>query len=137
MTTFELRCDSQTVVAWVKMALSNEKKIHVSGMYRLLIERRLSIVKELVRLHKLHVNVLWIPSHLNAADALTRTAKIPVQTINQCASVRSLIDVHNDTHFGVDRTLYLAHKYGISCNQQDVSNVVKSCSQCRLLIHIQ
>ena len=62
--------DNLVVVNWLKATLA-DGKIEVSGLYEILVRRRLRIVQELVQPYK--VEVRWIASELNPADKLTRS----------------------------------------------------------------
>lgn len=65
----KLLLDSKVVHGWTKQLL-NDQKVVVSGLYEVLVLRRLEIIAELIKDY--HVEVNWIPSERNPADRLTR-----------------------------------------------------------------
>ena len=64
-----LLVDSKVVFSWLKQ-LFNDEKVSVSGLYAVLVDRRLNIIKALFE--DRNVTVEWIASELNPADCLTR-----------------------------------------------------------------
>ena len=64
--------DSKVVVGWLNRLL-DDRKIHTTGLYALLVERRLSILKTLIADYRIEVQ--WIASENNPADCLTRCPK--------------------------------------------------------------
>ena len=62
-----LLVDSKVVFSWLKQ-LFNDEKVSVSGLYAVLVDRRLNIIKALFE--DRNVTVEWIASELNPADCL-------------------------------------------------------------------
>jgi hypothetical protein len=61
--------DNRVCAAWLQRAL-NDEKIETSGLYEILIKRRLDIFTNLVEDYR--VTVQWVPTDRNPADRLTR-----------------------------------------------------------------
>ncbi len=61
--------DSKVVVSWINN-LKSDKRVTVSGLYQILAERRLAILRELIAEYDL--TVIWVESAANPADKLTR-----------------------------------------------------------------
>ena len=107
----------------IRDRLENRHPIKSSALAELLIRRRLGIFQELVESHELRVQVRFVPSSQNIADALTRG---PAQWKKQaslvangvgCAAVQTdeearaaIKRVHDRAHFGVKRTMYFVHQ---------------------------
>ena len=73
-----LKTDSKTVYGWLQAVLKNTNRIKASGLYSVLVQRRLDIIEDLVSVANIEVCVEWVPSQKNLADALTR---VPQQWI--------------------------------------------------------
>lgn len=122
--------------------LEGDRRIKVAGMSEMLVKRRLSVLKELVCELGLTISVVYVPSGKNKADALTRVNKKwlkresnePIlcrenEAAAACAvSVESL---HQDHHFGVERTLQLAKLVRKNVTRKEVEQCVKECVQCK------
>ena len=67
-----LHTDSKTVYGWLTSLLDNLKRVKVSGLQQVLVERRLQIIEDLVATSDMIVKVVWVPSKQNLADQLTR-----------------------------------------------------------------
>ncbi|KAF4675953.1 hypothetical protein FOZ60_000788 [Perkinsus olseni] len=64
-------CDSTAATKWLQ-ALIDKQKIHVSGIYKLLITRRLSLLRSLLAQYPLSLKVCQVRSQNNLADVVTR-----------------------------------------------------------------
>eukprot|EP00117_Sycon_ciliatum_P016048 scpid17635/ scgid15645/ Gag-Pol polyprotein; Matrix protein p10; p20; Capsid protein p25; Nucleocapsid protein p14; Protease p15; Reverse transcriptase/ribonuclease H p90; Integrase p46 len=64
--------DSKTVAAWIDTIANNVRRVRTSGLYDVLVQRRLQIIADLMVTTETRVEVDWIPSEQNPADALTR-----------------------------------------------------------------
>ncbi|XP_065654796.1 uncharacterized protein LOC136081411 [Hydra vulgaris] len=107
------------------------------------IQRRLSVLQQLIEEYNVSVEVKLIPSKDNLADALTRVRsrwlnKLTVpECRNSCMGIvatkaESISDIHQRTgHFGVNRTLNFVRKAIPTATENDVRNVVKSCEPCQ------
>ena len=133
--------DSATVHNWLHSALSNSHKVRTHGMSEMLVKRRLSIVRELVAAYELEVTIQRVPSAQNKADILTRiplswlherSSTLQTLTSNMvCATATKTIErLHQQHHFGIDRTLQLAHQVDDAITRQQVESVVRNCPQC-------
>ncbi len=67
----ELLTDSSSVVGWLK-AISTDAKVRVRGIHAKLIDRRVVILRKMVREFELNIRVAYVKSKDNLADALTR-----------------------------------------------------------------
>ena len=140
LKSMKVMTDSATVYGWVNSVISDSKRPKVGGLGEMLTRRRLSMVAELISLYELHVEVILVRSEANLADVLTRVPKKWLKPQAQVASVGcvggysvgAIRDLHDTTHLGVDRTLYLCRcKWGDAVQRDDVARVVKECQVCR------
>ena len=129
----EVVTDSATVCGWVRLMLSEEKRIKTKGAAEILVKRRIGVLKELIDDLQLALTITLVPSERNKADVLTRV-KSWLSTGKDgeedgiCAGAVSLREMH---HLGVDRSLYLARKVDPAVTRQSVQRVVKGCEQCQ------
>ena len=65
----QILVDNTSVSSWLAQVL-NDEKISVTGLYELLVRRRLGIVRELFNDYS--ISVKWVASDQNPADELTR-----------------------------------------------------------------
>lgn len=72
--------DSQTVFHWLTDTLSGKARVKTKAATEMLIRRRLETVKEITREYGLSLNVKFVHSAANKADALTR---VPKKWLNQ------------------------------------------------------
>ena len=66
-----LATDLKTVHGWVTAQLHNLKRVKISGLNEVVVNRRLQIIEEIVALHDMTVNVVWVSSRENLSDCLT------------------------------------------------------------------
>ena len=72
ITKFDLYCDNNTVLAWVRK-LELDEKITLTGMHRKLIERRLNLIRKLLLEYGLTIGkIQYVNTKDNPADELTR-----------------------------------------------------------------
>ena len=64
--------NSQTVFGWLRSLLGDVKRVKASGLYQVLVQRRLQVMDDIVSTAQMDVTVEWIPSQNNLADKLTR-----------------------------------------------------------------
>ena len=67
-----LRTDSRTVASWLRDVVENLQRSRTKGLHEVLVQRRLQIVADLIQTAELDVSVVWVESHKNRADVLTR-----------------------------------------------------------------
>ena len=72
MKKLHLKTYSQTVLHWVSDALTGKSRLRTKAVSEMFIRRRLSIILSLIEEYELEVDVAFVPSALNLADALTR-----------------------------------------------------------------
>lgn len=138
-TSLKIVTDSATVGGWVKSVLEDTKRPRVTGMCEMIVRRRLGIIGQLREEYSLEMTIELVASANNKADSLTRVPQRWLQSSAAAAAAygNSSTDddvraVHNQHHFGVQRTLYLAEKVlGRSIELESVEKVVRSCHRCR------
>lgn len=128
----EIMTDSMTVLRWLKTILDDENRVRVTGLSEMLVRRRLSILRDLVRELGVVLTVTFTPSEKNRADVLTRVPKVWLGEV-EVVSVVDIEGLHSRHHFGVDRTLYLTRLLDPSVKRKSVESVVKSCRQCQTI----
>ncbi|GFO16630.1 Pol polyprotein [Plakobranchus ocellatus] len=130
-----LMSDSEVVCGWLKATLPEERKIRTKGAAEMLIKRRLGVLKSLVDELKLEVEVMYDASNENKADKLTRERKNWLRddvVLPSCAiSVADLRSLHEQHHFGVERTWYLAKQVDAAVSKKEVKKVVRECERCK------
>ena len=139
-----LMSDSATVVKWLTNSITNLQTIKCNGMAELLVKRRIGIFKEMIETMNLSIKIRLIPSAQNKADALTR---VPVKwketrvnnslvaAVNPTHLSTSQIEdivkqVHDQHHFGVNRTAFFVHQKLPSVSKSIIRKVVKQCREC-------
>ena len=132
----KLMTDSVTVCEWIKTTLSEERKIKTKGAAEVLIKRRLGVLKSLVEELDLVIEVICVASASNKADKLTRVKRewLHAKDIPVSVCAVSLVDVktlHEQHHFGVERTWYLARQVDPSVTKETVKRVVRECERCQ------
>lgn len=131
----KVMCDSATVVSWLRSACDLGPRAKVSGASEMLIRRRLGTIRELIAEFQLELIVVFVPSEKNKADALTRVKKSwlakPTGLELQLACVADVRKLHEQHHFGVDRSLYLARLVDPTVSREEMSQCIRECTQCR------
>ena len=139
LTNISLITDSATVYGWVRVTLSEEKRIRTKGASEMIVKRRLGVLKNLIGEFKLKVTISLVSTLKNKADELTRVSKNWLVTEGEdqgadalvCASGVDVVGLHNMHHVGVDRTLFLARKVDPSVTRDAVQRVVRGCERCQ------
>ena len=129
-----LKSDSAIVVGWVKLTLSGEKRIKTKGSAEMLIKRRLGTLKTLKEELNLVIDIEFVKSESNKADALTRVRRRWMQSKEEtaaCISAETLRELHNRHHMGVERTWYLAKKVDAASTKEAVKKIIEQCEQCQ------
>ena len=133
----EVVTDSAAVCGWVRLMLSEEKRIKTKGAAEILVKRRIGVLKELIDDLQLELTITLVPSERNKADVLTRVKKSWLSAVKDgeedgiCAGAVSLREMHEMHHLGVDHSLYLARKVDPVVTRQSVQRVVKGCERCQ------
>ena len=142
MRCFTVMTDSITVYRWLLSVFTRSHNVRTRALGELLIRRRLDVLRELKVQENLEVQVQLVKSEENKADSLTRVPKnwlgLQAKNETQCSMVatgNTISDevkrIHDQHHFGIDRTLELAkEKMGNQVTRNDVKAVVSSCNQC-------
>ena len=130
--------DSVTVSRWIDLTLSEEKKVKTTGAAEILVKRRLAALKAMVEELGITLEVKIVASKGNKADGLTRVRKEwreRVKTKQEgvgCAAVGfSPKELHDQHHFGVERSYFLARQVDPSITKEQMKAVVRSCEQCQ------
>ncbi|MCH9663309.1 MAG: aspartyl protease family protein [Gammaproteobacteria bacterium] len=146
--------DSAAVFGWLRAVINCTHNVRTRVLCEILIRRRLDILREIIATVKLDVQVRLVPSADNLADRLTRvpakwlrtdgvvgntaataTAGVAVAGVATVGAAKvTLSDVkaiHNQCHFGVDKTLGLVkERFGRGVSRKVVKKVVSHCDRC-------
>ena len=138
LTEVKLKTDSATVVGWLNTVINNDERIETKGASEMIIQRRLGILKNLLKEFSITLHVTFVPTQKNKADSLTRVCKEWLSLENnatdgfdKCCSGLNIQEIHNKHHMGVEKTLYLARKIDPSVTKAEVQEVVKCCERCQ------
>ena len=71
-----LKIDSKTVFGWLKQVINDVRRVKTTGLHDLLVQRRLHIVSDMIDTIGAAVDVVWVSSDSNIADALTRVPSV-------------------------------------------------------------
>ncbi|XP_047138933.1 uncharacterized protein LOC101234956 [Hydra vulgaris] len=119
--------DSVTVHKWLKNVLTESHRVRSNGLSEMLIKRRLSLLRDLIKEYSMNIIVKWVPSSKNKADVLTRVSKKWLNEISR-KNVKELCGVniadeirkcHSKHHFGVNQTMFTI--------QQRIPQVSRKC----------
>ena len=135
--------DSATVYNWIKISLSQERRIRTKGAAELLIKRRLGTLQSLVSEFNLNLDIELVVTNKNKADALTRVPKKWLVLTKRgvacddptvcCVGVSDVRSLHEMHHFGIDRSLYLTRQLYPDVKREVVEGVVRSCTKCQMI----
>lgn len=140
MKNLTLMTDSQTVFHWLTDTLSGKARVKTKAATEMLIRRRLETVKEITREYGLSLNVKFVHSAENKADALTR---VPKKWLNleknslTCGATtlpleKDIFKIHDTVgHPGIKRTLYFCRKVYPAIQRRQVQSVVRACHACQ------
>ena len=124
--TVHLRTDSVCIYHWLTNALTGRACVRTKAASKMLVQRRLTILQQLICEYGVQVNVTFVASGQNLADALTRVPKKWLELIRHksdspplmCATMMvQLIPEQIRTiyekcgHPGIKCTIYFCHKY--------------------------
>jgi len=70
-----MKTDSKSVYAWLTSIFKNTNRVKVSGLHAVLVQRRLDIIDDILKVTGMKVTIEWVPSEKNRADVLTRVPK--------------------------------------------------------------
>lgn len=137
-TELKVITDSASVYNWVSSILEDSRRPKVSGLSEMIIKRRLGTIAQLIQEYKINMTIELVPSASNISDPLTRVPQrwlrsvcLALQTITSDREVEVQM-IHNKTHLGVNRTLYLARRlFGDDVERKTVERVVSACGICR------
>ncbi|XP_029657149.1 uncharacterized protein LOC115231222, partial [Octopus sinensis] len=138
LRTIEIRTDTATVLGWVGSVITGERRVRTKGAAEMLVKCLLGVLGELIAEFGLKLNVVFVPSEKNRADALTRVKKAwleePEEARKGIAAACWLDDselkrLHAMHHLGVDRTLYLAKEIDADVTRRSIRKVVGSCDR--------
>ena len=128
--------DSATVSGWIKVTLSEEKRVKTKGAAEVLVKRRLGVLKTLVSELGLTVSVQLVRSECNKADILTRVKREWMTEEGKAGGEKQLTQgevkaLHEKHHMGVERSWFLAKKLDPGVSKDLVKEVVRSCTRCQ------
>lgn len=144
LNSVDIMTDSRTVEGWLRSVVSEDHRVRTHGLGEMLVRRRLDIIRKLCEAYDLTLRVSYVPSAENLADRLTPVPKTWIVMIKEavvCAVSSKQIEeskihellrtVHDSTHLGVERTLFLARQCDPRVERNDVKDVVDGCNRCR------
>ena len=82
---WQAKHDSKTVASWLRDIVGNVRRTKTKGPHKVLVQRRLQIVSDLVITACMDVSVEWVPTDQNRADILTR---VPPAWVKQCRMLK-------------------------------------------------
>ena len=128
--------DSTTVFGWLKCIIQNSKRVKTKGVAEMLVKRRLGVIKQLSVEYGTEITVERVTSSKDKADILTRVRK--AWTLTEVCGVGKascnddpILDLHNKTHLGVDKTFYMAKRLLPHVSKENVLDVVRICDICK------
>ena len=71
-TKVRLMTDSKSPASWLNDVVTNSYRVRTKGLHKVVVQRRLHIVSDIIIVAGLSVTVVWVPSAKNRADILTR-----------------------------------------------------------------
>ena len=78
--------DSKTVAGWLRLIINNISRVKTSGLQKLLVERRMQTIEDMIVICGFLLTVHWVPSAENHADCLTR---VPAELMKIASSLRT------------------------------------------------
>ncbi|MEL7309034.1 MAG: DDE-type integrase/transposase/recombinase, partial [Pseudomonadota bacterium] len=140
ISNLKIIVDSATVFGWLRSTFEDTDRVKMHGMSEILVKRRLCLLKEIRDEVFDSISIELVPSQKNKADALTRvdkkwmtksqTSLVSTGTPDVKNSQDELRIIHNECHFGVERTFYLAKCIYPQITKDEVVEIVKSCQVC-------
>ena len=70
--TLTLMTDSKTVTGWLHRVVSNTSRVRVAGLHKLVLERHLEVIRDILQTTQRSLTVAWVLSERNRANTLTR-----------------------------------------------------------------
>lgn len=142
MKRIKVMSDSRSVFHWIQNALSGKSRLKTKSSSEMLIRRRLETLMQIVDDYKLQLDVKFVRSEENKADALTRVPQRWLTMVKEgqiCGAVRTedipaseIIRIHEISgHPGIKRTLYFCRRAHPDVTRAQVRNVVLSCRKCQ------
>lgn len=154
--TVKLMTDSRTVYHWLSDAISGKARVKTKAAGEMLIRRRLETIRSTVEEYGLQVDVSFVTSRENRADALTRVPQKWLAPTSDGSAVRVEVGgadqrsdggvaaaaasrdnsdeirrIHDSTgHPGIRRTFYFCKKSVPAVTKSQVRAVVHQCQQC-------
>ena len=126
----QIMTDSTTVFGFLKCIIQNSKRVKTKGVAEMLVKLRLGVIKQL------SVEYEWVPSRKYKAEILTRVRK--TWTLTEVCGVSQascnddpILDLHNKTHLGVEKTFYMAKRLLPHVLKENVRDVVRNCDICK------
>lgn len=141
LRTIYMKTDSKAVYSWLTSILTGDKRIKTKGISEILVRRRLSLIKDIVRECELTLQVDWICTNENLADSLTRVPQKWLKRNQVCCTIveeksrlseSTITELHNEHHFGIEKTCYFIKKHfpDETIDKQQVRDVISKCERC-------
>lgn len=141
MKIVTLCTDSMTVYHWLTDALTGKSRLRTTAASEMLLRRRLATITEVVKEYELQLDVRYVRSEENKADALTRVPKRWMLSAGKqdiCGVAAAVLSkdemrrIHETSgHPGIKRTLYFCRRVHPSVTRRQVRAVVNECNDCR------
>jgi len=127
-----IHTDSKSVYSWLSSTIDKTQNIRTKALNEMLIKRRLENISQLIEEYNLKIKVTLVPSQDNKADKLTRLPKTVERLTSICDNTERIVEqLHNRTHFGIERTTQLASEaIKKKIDQGVVKKVVENCDRC-------
>ncbi|KAG0725027.1 hypothetical protein GWK47_039405 [Chionoecetes opilio] len=140
MSKLTIMTDSRTVYYWVKDTLSKKARVKTKASSEMLIRRCLETLRAIVEEYGLSLDIRFVSSAENKADALTRVPKrwlgLERDQLACGAAVaiteQDIAKIHvTSGHPGIKRTLYFCKKLYPTVQRQQVRDVIQVCRECQ------
>ncbi|KAG0722885.1 hypothetical protein GWK47_043701 [Chionoecetes opilio] len=129
MSKLTIMTDSRTVYYWVKDTLSKKARVKTKASSEMLIRRRLETLQAIVEEYGLSLDIRFVSSAENKADALTRVPKRwlgPERDQLACGAAVAITEqdiakIHvTSGHPGIKRTLYFCKRLYPTVQRQQI-----------------
>lgn len=138
MKTIRLMTDSKIVYGWLKDVLTGKSRVKTKAACEMLIRRRLESIRATVEECEILVDVCFVNSAENRADALTRVPQKWLDTNPLVCSVASTVSdadirqIHERCgHPGVRKSAYFCRKVWPNISRKHIARVIRQCEACQ------
>ena len=128
--SWEFQCirlvtDSKTVAAWLHDVLKNVRRVKTSGLYDVLIQRRLQILSDLVITTGITVSIELVPSQKNAADVLTLVPDVCVKYWKRVRDSASVVAAVSSQPAGIVGPIMLRDIQTVQLTDDQIQAVIR------------